>query len=37
MFLINFWVILISIWIFQKIQDGGHEINMAAYGVIMTS
>ena len=37
MFLINFWLILSSFWIFQKIQDGGHEINMASYDVTMTS
>ena len=37
MFLINFWLILSSFRIFQKIQDGGHEINMAFYDVIVTS
>ena len=37
MFLINFWLILSSFLIFQKIQDGGHEINMASYDIIMTS
>ena len=37
MFLIKSWLILSSFWIFQKIQDGGHEINIASYDVIMTS
>ena len=36
-FFINFRLILSSFWIFQKIQDGGHEINMASYDIIMTS
>ena len=35
MFLINFWLILSNFRIFQKIQDGGHEINMTSYDVIM--
>ena len=37
MFLINFWLILRSFKIFQKIQDGDHEINTASYDVIVTS
>ena len=28
-------MILSSFWIFQKIQDGRYEINMASYDVIM--
>ena len=35
MFLIKFWLILCSFWIFQKIQDGDHEINMASYDVML--
>ena len=30
-------MILSSFLFFQKIQDGGHEINMESYDVIMTS
>ena len=37
MFLLNFLLILSSFLIFQKFQDGSHEINMASYDVIMTS
>ena len=37
MFLINFWLILSNFLIFQKIQDGSQEINMASYDIIMMS
>ena len=37
MFWINFWLILSSFWIFQKIQDGLHKTNMASYDLITTS